>query len=45
VLADEQFDAGQHRVIWDASSVSSGVYFYRLTSESGVNTRKMMLLK
>jgi len=45
VLADGHFDAGQHVVTWNASNASSGVYFYRLTSESGVNTRKMMLLK
>lgn len=37
--------AGQHEFTWDASSLSSGVYFYRLTTEQGSQTRKMTLLK
>lgn len=37
--------AGQHEVNWDASSMSSGVYFYRLTTGQGSQTRKMTLLK
>ena len=43
----EQFAqlAGNHRVIWDASSVASGVYFYRLQAGDFVQTRKMVLLK
>lgn len=37
--------AGRHEVNWDASSMASGVYFYRLTTEQGSQTRKMTLLK
>jgi hypothetical protein len=40
-----QVASGVHKVDYDASSLSSGVYFYRLQSNSGVETRKMMLLK
>ena len=37
--------AGQHSITWDASHLSSGVYFYKLVSGSHVMTRKMMLIK
>ena len=41
---------GQHTVRWDANdynqnSITSGVYFYRLTSENYFKTRKMLYLK
>ncbi len=45
VLAHGHFDAGQHTVTWDASGVSSGIYFYRLDTELGIETKKMVLLK
>ncbi|MEW5925587.1 MAG: T9SS type A sorting domain-containing protein, partial [Candidatus Zixiibacteriota bacterium] len=44
-VADGQFEAGHHSVIWDASSQASGIYFYRLKAGEFVETRKMMLLK
>ena len=36
---------GSHSVEYDGSSLASGVYFYRLVTESGHETRKMVLLK
>ncbi|MEW5995377.1 MAG: T9SS type A sorting domain-containing protein, partial [Candidatus Zixiibacteriota bacterium] len=45
VLADGAYSAGHHTVTWDASRHSSGVYFYRLSTEGFVQTRKMLLLK
>jgi hypothetical protein len=45
VLADGSYGAGQHTVEWDAGSVASGVYFYRLITEAGTFTKKMLLLK
>ncbi|NUN69914.1 MAG: CHRD domain-containing protein [Bacteroidetes bacterium] len=36
---------GTYEVPFDASQLSSGVYFYRLTSGGMVQTRKMMLMK
>ena len=37
--------SGTHDVEYDGSSLSSGVYFYRLVSDFGNETRKMVLLK
>ena len=37
--------AGYHQVIWNASNVASGIYFYRLQAGDFVQTRKMVLLK
>lgn len=36
---------GEHSVVFDASRLSSGVYFYRVTAGSMASTRKMVLLK
>ncbi|MBD3232470.1 MAG: T9SS type A sorting domain-containing protein, partial [candidate division Zixibacteria bacterium] len=38
-------EAGQHTVNWDASSYSSGVYFYKLDAGEKLLTRRMTLLK
>ena len=37
--------AGVYSVKWNASNVSSGVYFYKLQSDDFIQTRKMLLLK
>ncbi|MEW6050862.1 MAG: cohesin domain-containing protein [Candidatus Zixiibacteriota bacterium] len=49
-VADGDYAAGNHTVVWDGrdergESVGSGVYFYRLETPAGNETRKMMLLK
>jgi hypothetical protein len=44
-LAEGRYSAGEHAVIWDAGSQPSGVYFYRLETDSGIQTRKMLLIK
>ena len=44
-LIDGQLSAGHHTATWNASTHSSGVYFYRLTTESFTESRKMLLLK
>ncbi|MCK4537891.1 MAG: T9SS type A sorting domain-containing protein [Candidatus Krumholzibacteria bacterium] len=49
-LASGHFPAGRHTLAWkgladNGSKVSSGVYFYRLTSGSGTINRKMVLLR
>ena len=37
--------SGSHSVEWDASSLASGVYLYRLKAEDYVETRKMILMR
>ena len=44
-IISQQFEAGQHNFQWDASEQSSGVYLYKLQTESFVELKKMLLLK
>ena len=44
-LLSEPQQPGYHSVTWDASSMASGIYFYRLQAGDFVQTRKMVLLK
>ncbi|MCD6160800.1 MAG: T9SS type A sorting domain-containing protein [candidate division Zixibacteria bacterium] len=49
-LVSADMSAGAHQVIWDGTNnqgtvVSSGFYFYSLTSEKFQQTKKMLLLK
>jgi Secretion system C-terminal sorting domain len=41
----EKLNPGSYTVPWNASSFSSGVYFYRLESGNFVQTKKMILMK
>ena len=49
-LINGRLDAGRYDVVWnsvgdDGSTVASGVYFYKLNTESHNLTRKMSLIK
>lgn len=44
-LINETMNAGAHQVTFNAAGLSSGVYFYQLTSENYTETRKLNLLK
>lgn len=49
-MASPQLSPGRHSLSWDGINdqgepVSSGAYFYRLTTRDGVSTKKMVLLK
>jgi hypothetical protein len=44
-LVDDELSAGRHSVRWDASGVSSGVYFYRLQSTDFSETKKLVVTK
>ena len=44
-LVNEEKPAGSYSISFDGSGLPSGIYFYRLTSGSFNETRKMILLK
>jgi hypothetical protein len=44
-LVDDVKAAGTYQVIFDASGLSSGIYYYTLQSGSFTETKKMNLLK
>ncbi len=45
VLVNEELDAGAYNVNFDAGNLSSGVYFYKMETESFIDTKRMVLLK
>lgn len=44
-LVSEEKSAGNYEIVFDASKLSSGIYFYNLTSGNFQSTRKMILIK
>jgi photosystem II stability/assembly factor-like uncharacterized protein len=44
-LVNEQLKPGSYEVEWDGSNYPSGVYFYKLITESFSNTKRMVLIK
>jgi len=49
-LIDEVLPAGTHKVVFNGldinkRNIASGVYYYRIKTPSGVQMRKMLLLK
>ncbi len=45
LLQNEKMTAGQHSHNFDASSLSSGMYLYKISTPNFVQSRKMMLIK
>jgi plastocyanin len=45
LLVNEEKPAGEYQLKFDASELTGGVYFYQLTSNSFVETKKMILMK
>jgi len=45
VLEESNKLAGYHKVEWNASNLSTGVYFYKLTAGSFTDTKKLLRLK
>ncbi len=49
-LIDEHMVAGEHELQWDGKdsdgqNASTGIYFYRISTETGIAAKKMLLLK
>jgi len=44
-LVSQEKNKGEHRIVWDASGIPSGVYFCRLKAGSLVDTKKIILLR
>jgi len=45
ILVDSEQEAGYKSVIWEASEVSSGLYFYGLTAGDYTETNRMVLVR
>lgn len=45
LLVNEEKSAGNYQIKFDASSLSSGVYFYSIQADNFFSVRKMLLLK
>jgi hypothetical protein len=44
-LIKQKMAAGNHEVVWDASNMVSGVYFYTLKLNNVSNTKRMLLIQ
>jgi len=45
ILVAQQQNAGAFKVVWKPSTLSSGIYFYRLQAGEFVETKKMVVVK
>ncbi len=45
ILVNGTMQSGDHKVTWNASNASSGVYYYRLETLEGVKVRQMTLVR
>jgi len=45
LIKTAEFGTGEHTYTWNANNQASGVYFYKLKTESYSETKKMVLLK
>ncbi len=44
-VISQEMEAGYHNLNWNGANVASGLYFYRIKTESFSETKKMLLLK
>jgi len=44
-LVSDRFSAGKYKIQWDASGLTSGIYYYQLQANKFVETKTLILLK
>lgn len=44
-LLNDKISSGKYSIQWDATNVSSGIYFYKLTSEKFTSIKRMVVIK
>ena len=44
-LVDDNMAAGNHSIIWDASDMASGVYFYKVNANGETQSKQAVLIK
>lgn len=44
-LVDKNLSPGNYEIIFDASGLASGIYFYNLTADNFTQTKKMLLIR
>ncbi len=45
IIDSKEYTKGKHEITFDATHLSSGIYFYRLTTGKFREVKKMILLK
>lgn len=44
-LLNQQLEAGENEIIFDAGELPSGIYFYKIQSGGFTQSRKLILIK
>lgn len=44
-LVDNVYEKGNHKIVFNAEGLASGVYFYKIVTDKNVVTKKMVLVK
>jgi hypothetical protein len=44
-LVNEELNPGTYEVEFDGTDLPSGIYFYRLSTDNFIDTKKMVLIK
>lgn len=42
---DEKMEAGEYKIVFDASSLPSGIYIYRIEAEGFIEAKRLILMK
>ncbi len=45
IIADDTYSAGTHNIVWDASNLQSGYYFYTVQTSKGIVANKASVIR